>query len=452
MDMYKFIKKLNIIVFLSLIFTIMLTTISHAARYQWILDPTVGKWKAIEGENVWVKDSIIYDDVDNDGIAYYYYIDEKGYMLTDTICPDYYIVDKEGRRLDKYGNVLTKEVSIKNGEAGFIKSKVIDELQLQVEAERDGDPNARREVKSEGTINTQVEDTFGPQLFVQADTYNGQSKTMLGKGVVLKEKEEALFDAEMDSKCSAYFKEGSSYSKSVNGTTFNKSKWKGVMALKGTGAYVDIENPKNNFNKITGRIATHYFTYSDRTTICTLLITDDNNEEIFSTSDFNYNGGCKFSVVFPRKAKYIRLELLVEGQYTTRVAYLRDLKFSFNKQAYLEEKEQDEEDAIIDSMVKSALNFQEGEIEEVDDSDLEEDDEEEEADDGSDDEYQDPDNDYVDPENIKMGEGDEKSGPSFDKKLKKEAAKKAVYGPGFDSSQYNDTDDDDEATKSNTKK
>lgn len=451
MEIMKKISKINLFIISTLLFIIVTVNFAFASRYTWVLDQKVGKWMAIEGENVKIENSIIYDDIDNDGIAYYYYIDENGYLLTDTICPDYYIVDKEGRRLDKYGKLQTKEIAIKDLSGGAATSldKRIEEIHKQIEADRDGYVPENKSAKSEGVINTQVEDAFGPQLFIQANpNVGGGSQVMLGKGVVLKEKEQ-IFDDTIDNKCVSHIKESANFSKSVNGTTFNKSKWKGCMALKGTGAFVDIENPKNNFNRVTGRIATHYFTYSDRTTICTLYIYDDNNEEIYATSDFNYNSGAKFSVIFPRKSKTIRFELLVDGQYTTRVAYIRDLKFSFNRQAYMEEKEEDEENAIIESMAKEALNFQEGEIEEVDDSDLEAEDPDDEYID--DDEYQDPENDYIDPENVKASDDDLRSGPGFDKKLKKEAEKKKVYGPGFDPSQYADLDKDDEATASNAK-
>ena len=39
-------------------------------------------------------------DEDNDGIAYNYYFDKDGFLLTDTLTPDYRIVDKKGREVD----------------------------------------------------------------------------------------------------------------------------------------------------------------------------------------------------------------------------------------------------------------------------------------------------------------------------------------------------------------
>ena len=143
-----------------------------------------------------------------------------------------------------------------------------------------------------------------------------------------------------------YIKSGDKYSKKVNGTIFNKSKWKEVMALKGSGATIVFENPSRNFNKIKGRIATHYFSYSDRTTQCTFSIyNEDDGEELYSTSDFNYNGGVSFECVFPKKASAVRFELEVTGQYTSRVCYLRNCEFGFDKEAYEEELYEDEVEA-----------------------------------------------------------------------------------------------------------
>lgn len=39
-------------------------------------------------------------DEDNDGIGYKYYFDKEGFLLIDTITPDYKIVDEKGRELD----------------------------------------------------------------------------------------------------------------------------------------------------------------------------------------------------------------------------------------------------------------------------------------------------------------------------------------------------------------
>jgi hypothetical protein len=118
------------------------------------------------------------------------------------------------------------------------------------------------------------------------------------------------------------------------------------MALKGTGATITFENPSNNFNKLKGRIATHNFSYSDRTTICTLYIfSDDDGEELLATSEFNYNSGTSFECNFPKKTKAIRFELEVTGQYTSRVCYLRNCEYGFDREAYEEELYDDDVEA-----------------------------------------------------------------------------------------------------------
>ena len=108
-------------------------------------------------------------------------------------------------------------------------------------------------------------------------------------------------------------------------------------------ATITFENQNNNFNKLKGRIATHNFSYSDRTTICTLFIyNDDDGEELYTTSDFNYNSGISFECSFPKKTKSIRFELEVSGQYTSRVCYLRNCEFGFDREAYEEEMYEDD--------------------------------------------------------------------------------------------------------------
>ena len=163
-----------------------------------------------------------------------------------------------------------------------------------------------------------------------------------------------------------HIKTGDKYSKKVNGTTFTKQKWKDVMALKGTGATITFDNPSNNFNKLKGRIATHNFTYSDRTTQCTLYIfNDDDGEELLSTSEFNYNSGTSFECNFPKKTKAIRFELEVIGQYTSRVCYLRNCEFGFDREAFEEELYDDEVDAEYRRRVgtESDAEYYDGEYE-----------------------------------------------------------------------------------------
>ena len=166
-----------------------------------------------------------------------------------------------------------------------------------------------------------------------------------------------------------HIKSGDKYSKKVNGTTYVKQKWKNVMALKGTGASIVFENPGKNFNKIKGRIATHNFSYTDRTTTCMLYIYDDQtNEEIISVTGFDYNSGTSFECTFPRKTERIRFELEVSGQYTSRVCYLRNCEFGFDREAYEEELYDDDVEAEYRRRVGTASDAEYYEEEEETDS------------------------------------------------------------------------------------
>ncbi|MCQ2609463.1 MAG: hypothetical protein MJ151_01530 [Lachnospiraceae bacterium] len=453
-------KKSIFLLFNIVIFGLLIKGMTFASLYSWVGDPKTGKWTVYNFDEQ-IKNKLIYDDIDNDGIAYYYYVDGDGYVLIDTICPDYHIVDASGRRLDKYGEPETKEITMKdlNNDGSTSTDGIIPELYEQYLQDMDSNQTVNNGAVSVGALR-QMEDVsgFGPNLFLGETVSSDKVQSIIGKGVVFKEKEKPAYDVTIDPEMKNYIKSGNAYSKSVNGTTFSKSKWKAVMALKGSGAYIDFENPKNNFNKITGRVATHYFTYSDRETRCTLHVYDESNEEIYSTTDFNYNSGKKFSFAFPKKCKVVRFELTVDGQYSTRVVYLRDMKYGFDREAWEEEKEQDIEDAIIESMIAEAANEQYYDEEEeakrealidaetdIDEdgytkqeramlasmSNADNDKDDTEEDDTEVDEVDEVDDSDVDPENLKAREEDQKAGPSFDEELQEAAKRKANYGPGF---------------------
>ncbi|MBR1454659.1 MAG: hypothetical protein IJ593_08485 [Lachnospiraceae bacterium] len=313
-------------------------------------------------------------DDDNDGIGYYYYFNENGFALVDDITPDYMIVDNDGKRLDMFGK--PEEVKVENidksdfGDSGIFSAEIL----AQIEANSDVSTVKKGFTSSGAAIRTSdVNKDEGPSpadnivIEVNAD---GTARSILGLNVVLKDKsnEKKGYNAQMERKMSEYIKGGDKYSKKVNGTIFNKTKWKEVMALKGTGATITFENPSNNFNKIKGRIATHYFTYSDRTTICTLSIyNDDTNEELYTTSEFNYNSGTSFECVFPRKANVIRFELEVTGQYTSRICYLRNCEFGFDREAYEDELYEDEIEEEYRRKYGTDSNAEEDEEEEFSD-------------------------------------------------------------------------------------
>ena len=289
-------------------------------------------------------------DDDNDGVGYYYYFNKNGFILLDDITPDYKIVDADGRRIGYDGNPESKIIEkIVYGDGDYDNSIYSAEILEQIKADQDIVEVQRGVLSSGGYLyakDPSIIDGPSPSdnLVIEANA-DGTARYILGPNVVLKKKKnENYYDPMLNRSLQEYIKSGDKYSKKVNGTTFNKSKWKDVMAMKGTGATIVFENPKKNFNKV--RIATHYFSYSDRTTQCTFYIyNEDDGEELYATSDFNYNAGVSFECVFPKKASAIRFELEVNGQYTSRVCYLRNCEFGFDKEAYEEELYDDDTEA-----------------------------------------------------------------------------------------------------------
>ena len=278
-------------------------------------------------------------DDDGDGVGYYYNFDEIGRVLIDTITDDYRIVDSMGRRTLLDGS--PEPVDMNSIEVKNMSEDERAALDFYNAAQKGGTGNISG-FTSQGSISSLLDSALMPT--VEGSTSN-DGNVIIGKNVVIKETE-AVYDPTLDRHCVEYIKGGNSYSKKVNGTTFTKVKWKGVIALKGTGASIEIENPKNNFNRIRGKIATHYFTYTDRTTICTLTVFDEAGTEYFSTTGFNYNAGVNIDFTFPKRVKKLKFELTVDGQYPSRVAYIKDLSFYFNKAAYEEEMEENEWESV----------------------------------------------------------------------------------------------------------
>ena len=288
---------------------------------------------------------LIYDN--NTGVGYYYYFNKNGFILLDDITPDYKIVNAEGKRINIDGTVEAVKVDSIELDSDSDKSIYSAEILSQIKADTDVVSVQKGLVSSgEHIISKDPTEFSGPSPAdgILKQDPNAPAQYILGPNVVLKnEKKSSAYDSTIDKNMQEHIKSGDKYSKKVNGTTFNKSKWKDVMALKGTGASIVFENPSRNFNKLKGRIATHYFSYTERTTQCTFTIyNEDDGEELFTTSDFNYNAGTSFECTFPKKTSAIRFELEVSGQYTSRVCYLRSCEFGFDKEAYEEELYEDE--------------------------------------------------------------------------------------------------------------
>lgn len=347
-------------------------------------------------------------DDDGDGVGYYYYFDENGMMLMDNIAPDYRIVNEFGQRLLMNGEIETVGSVIKTDEGVFI-----DENNEDSELYKLAQKNNMVSLMSNQTIaNELVEKVKENEFNITSNLDKDISASViLGKNVVIVEEKET-FDPTIDRDVTKYIQKSSNFSKKVNGTTFTKVKWKGAMALKGNEAYVDFENPQNNFNRIRGRVATHHFSYSDRTTICSIEVFAD-GEDVTTISGFDYNGGISFDVIFPRKTKTLRLYLSVEGQYPTRTVYLRDVKYSFNKSAFKEELEEDEEKAEWERILREAdPNYKPDSEFDTMETETEAESEEETDEDGN---------------TKSTNDTDSKSGPSFDSSLN--ATKSEALGP-----------------------
>lgn len=264
-----------------------------------------GKWEII--------------DEDNDDIGYNYYFDNDGFLLIDTITPDYKIVDIKGREVD----INQKP----------IKYKMKDIL-----------------VKEEGIVLDENDSYITPT--------REPSKVIIGEGVVLK-KQEKIFDSTINRDVVDYVSSSNRFIKETKGTIYNEIKWKKCSSLKGNGGYVVFNNPNNNFNKITGYIGTEYYTYEDNTT-CILKVYDADLydkydtehhlydiEEIYTNDSFNNTDAIKFSFTFDRSISRLRFEIETAGDYLNRTCYFKDLKYGFSKTAFSEElirkKEEEEE-------------------------------------------------------------------------------------------------------------
>jgi hypothetical protein len=262
-------------------------------------------------------------DEDNDGIGYKYYFDKDGFLITDTITDDYKIVDSFGRELDY--NFVPKKYNMEN----------LNNNQQYV--------NDFIEIKDENTTTK-------------------KSDIIISGGVTLNEKSK-IFDGTIDKNVINYVDASNRFIKETKGIVYNEIKWKKCSSLRGNDGYVIFNNPNNNFNRISGIIATEYYIYDDETVV-TLKVYDadiyehfneinqlDDLVEIYSNSSFNRSEPLKFSFTFDRAIKRLRFVVETQDKDWTRTCYMKNLKFGFDKMAFIDElarkKENEEEIAEL---------------------------------------------------------------------------------------------------------
>ena len=358
---------------------------------------------------VFPKDKWEIIDDDNDGIGYNYYFDKDGYLLIDTITPDYKIVDNKGREVDINLHPIKYEMK-----------DVINII-----------------VKEEGIVLDEDYTYIAPT--------KEPSKVLIGEGVVLRKKEK-IFDNTIEKDVLLYVDSSNRFIKDTKGTIYNEVRWKKCSSLKGNGGYVVFNNPNNNFNKITGYISTEYFTYDDNTEL-TLKVYDADLydklkeehhlydiEEIYKDDSFNKTDAVRFSFTFDRSIKRLRFEIETDGDYKNRTCFIKDLKYGFNKKAFYNElirKKEEEEEIenlkrlgiyVEDMWSFDAIDEDGNEIEEDDDEEVET--ENENNDDRIGGKAYEFDEETVSYEDIIR---DRNTGPAFDESLKNIKE----IGPGF---------------------
>lgn len=337
-------------------------------------------------------------DDDNDGIAYNYYFDKDGFLLIDTITPDYKVVDISGREVDY--------------DFRPIKYNLYENF-------RD----------SNGGIIVEESDIYVPPSREPA-------KVLLGEGVVLRNKER-IYDNTINKNVVNYVDKSNRFIKEIKGTTYNEVVWKKCSSLKGNGGYVVFNNPNNNFNKISGLITTEYQAF-ENDGYCILRVYDAdeydkfeemhhlyNIEELYFNNSFYKTSPVIFSFTFDRSVKRLRFEIETSESNKSTTCFIKDLKYGFSKKVFYDElirKKEDEAEIeelkrlgiyVEDMWSFEALDEEGNVIEEVDDEETEHENE-------NNDDYIGGKS-YVSDEETKSYEDivrDRNTGPAFDETLK----------------------------------
>ena len=336
-------------------------------------------------------------DEDNDGIAYEYYFDKNGYLLIDTVTPDYEIVDSKGRRLDRNLKPIIHDIRE--------NKKSIDEAIIEKSYEI-------------GKISS-------PSIII-------------GKGVVFREKVK-IYDNSINKNAITYISDSSGLTKDIKGTTIDNVKWKKCSRIRCSDGYIVLNNPSNNFNKISFTLALSYYTDVKEEDIYKLVAYDEDeyekrkkNNTLYDAKEI-YNGNInnkenqKIEFTFNKSINSLRIQIETLSGRKSRNLLIKDIKYGFSKIAYkdeiIEKRELEEEieelkrHGIYDDILYS-LNFIDEDGEEVED---------EESDNdkwSKNDDYDDSTISYED--KIR----DRTTGPAFDEALKSETSYRE-YGPAF---------------------
>ena len=361
----------------------------------------IHKWLTdIKDEDSYVKNSFVLVPIaTGSDIAYKYYFDNNGYLITDNLSKDYTVLDNLGREIDAELKPVEYYIGSKDYSIEYIE-KVVDS----------------KEDVYYGNRNRSINST--------------PSQIIITEGVVFRNKLEKIFNTLIDRDMTKYIAGGSGYQTNVKGNTFKNGQWKQALKLRSNGSYIVFENHVNNFNKVAGRIAMESLASSDRETSCRLVVYDKEeydkgnlDEYLYNNDEFNYTEQKVISFTFDRSIKQLVFVLYVDGKYKNRSVYFKDLRFGFSKSAYIEElTRKREEQEEIDYLKSLGLYVE-------DDSYFDIIDEDGEIIDEIDDEVESLE-DFFDSNKYYDELMDRKSGPAFDEELKKLGERRE--GPYYD--------------------
>ena len=360
--------------------------------YKWLRNPN--------DEESYVKNGFVLVPISTGSdIAYKYYFDSSGYLITDNISKDYTVLDSLGREIDKELIPVEYYIGSKDYSIEHIEKVVDSKDDVYYE-------NRNRSINST------------------------PSQIIITEGVVFRNKLEKIFNTLIDRDMTKYIVGGSGYQTNAKGNTFKNGQWRQALKLRSNGSYIVFENHVNNFNKVTGRIAMETTISADRRTSCRLIVYDKDeydkgnlDEYLYYNDEFNYTEQKAISFTFDRSIKQLVFVLYIDGKYKNRSVYFKDLRFGFSKSVYRDElirKREDQEE--IDYLKSLGLYVE-------DDSYFDIIDEDGEIIDEIDDEVDDIE-DFFDSEKYYDDLVDRKSGPAYDEELKKLSERKT--GPYYD--------------------